>query len=455
MFVLLSLLACSDKSDSSGDTAESGVCRGAPDITLIAPVDGDRFAYGERITLTGEGTSSIDEVITFLWAIDGDVVHLGASGFWTADVSGNLLLTFQGEDSCGVTQKQIEITVEEPLDTDTDTGDTGDTDTQAVEASVTPFGAEAGLPVGTWKGLSAGPDGILWGASTAGLVRFDPALGTSRVYGAADGLLSDTPTSVLAHSDGTVWVGHIGSAERQGEQISVAADGTLTVLRPIDFTVTGEVTAVLRLAEQPYGAGAGDVWMGTNEGLCLYDQDVATFEEHAHPTHPHGYSAGVAISSEGDVWNGDAYQLSRWRYSNDGSLSSSADLFETVPTWPVQVDEPLVIADLAVDGDTLWVASTAFGLAQVAVGAEAGGSPVNLYVEPATARAVRADGRGNVWIGSDTGLYRWDGALLAPVTGSWVPADGVQQITVDHSGDATAMWFGTSTGLLRVVGVPE
>ncbi|MES2645179.1 MAG: hypothetical protein V4850_37170 [Myxococcota bacterium] len=454
MFVLLSLLACTDKSDSTDDSAASGVCRGKPVLTLTAPAEGDTFAFGERITLTGSGTSSVDDVIEFLWAIDGDVVNLGADGVWTADLSGELLLTFQGEDECGITQTQIHIRVEEPLDTDTD--DTGsDTDTVPAVEGVTPFGPEAGLPTGAWSGLSMGPDGMLYGASSAGLVRLDPTLGTSRVYGVADGLLSDSPRAVLAHSDGTVWVGHVGDVERQGEQVSFGADGALTVIKPIAITVTDEVTSVVRLAEQPWGPGAGDVWMGTNEGLCLWDADLAAFEEHAHPTHPHGYTSGVAFSPDGDVWNGDAYQLSRWRYSNDGSLSSSADLFETVPTWPVQVEAPMAIADLTVDGDTLWVASSMFGIANVAIGAEPGGSPVNLYVEPATARAVGADGLGNVWIGSDTGLYRWDGALLHVVTGDWVPADGVQQITVDRATNPPTVWFGTSAGLVRVVGVPE
>ncbi|MDP2308182.1 MAG: hypothetical protein Q8P18_19335 [Pseudomonadota bacterium] len=459
MFASLLLLACADKPDTDttgdttgGDTAGDGVCHGGPDILLAAPAEGATYAYGEVVTLDGSGTSAIGDVVEFLWAVNGDLVQVGASGTWTADVSGALLLTFQGEDSCGITQEDVYISVGAPDPDDTGTPD--DTGVVPAEASVTPFGAEAGLPAGTWSALSVGADGIVWAASTAGLVRLDPALGTSRVYGAADGLLSDSPTAVLAHSNGSVWVGHVGTVERQGEQISVSADGTLTVLQPIDYTESSEILAVLRLREQAWGAGAGDVWMGTNEGLCLWDQDVARFAEHAHPTHPHGYSAGVAFSADGDVWNGDAYQLSRWRYSNDGDLSPSADLLETVPTWPVQIEEPLTITDLDIDGDTLWVASSLFGVAQVSVGAEAGGSPVNLYAEPATARAVRADGLGNVWIGGDSGLYRWDGTLLNVVTGDWVPADGVQQITVDRSVDPAAVWFGTSAGLVRVIGVP-
>ena len=316
------------------------------------------------------------------------------------------------------------------------------------------FGAAEGIPTAAWSGLSVGPDGAVWAAGDGGLVRLDPTAGTARVYGVADGLYDATPTAVLAAADGTVWIGHAGTVDQQGEQVSVATDGALTLLQVLNHTESSEITSVYRLAEQPYGLGIGDVWMGTNEGLCLYDVDVPRFSEHAHPTHPHGNSSGVGFTDEGDVWNGDAYQLSRWRYSNDGDLSPSADLFETVATWPVSIGEPVSISDLTVDGGSVWLASSLYGVARVDVGGEVGTSTVDLFVEPATATAVRADGLGNVWIGTSTGLYRWDGATMNVVTGDWLPADGVQQIAVDTLVDPPAVWLGTSAGLVRVVGIP-
>ncbi len=458
MLALL-LFACADKAstDDTG-TPDDGGCQSPPILSILSPTAGETFAFGDEVTLTSEGEADI-----YLWAIEGDVVLPRASGTWRADVSGELELVLQGENDCGTRQANVRITVgAAPDDTGGDTGDdtgdtadTADTGEPPLEASVTAYGPEVGLPVGAWHGLSIGADGMVWGASTAGLARLDPTAGSARVYGLADGLTTDGPTAVLAHSDGTVWVGHVGTVDRQGEQVTVGTDGALTVVRPIDYTESSEITAVTRLAEQPYGAGVGDVWMGTNEGLCLWDADLAVFDEHAHPTHPHGDTAGVAFTDDGDIWNGDEHQLSRWRYTNDGSLSSGDDLVETLATWPVEVGSPIGITDLDVDGDTLWVASSLYGVASVSVVDEVGTSPVSLHAEPATARAIRADGAGNVWIGTDTGLLRWDGATFHTVTGAWLPADGVEQIVVDRATNPPTVWLGTSGGLVRLIGVPE
>lgn len=458
--LLLLLAACSGGSDKPVDDTGYEGCRGDPVIVVNSPADEATFAVGERVSFDAEVTSTApDGVLQILWAIDGDVEVIGASGGWTPSAEGDFQITVQAEDSCGLSQQVIDVHVRGGGDTaDTgdsgDTGDTGDTGVPPEEARVTTFGPELGLPTAGLAGLSVAPDGTVWAATADGLAHLDPATGAVRLYGTADGLYSDSPTAVLAASDGTVWVGHVGDVDRQGEQVSVGTDGALTVLRTIDYTESSEILAVMRLREQPYGPGAGDIWMGTNEGLCLYDTDVARFAEHAHPTHPHGYTEGVAFTADGDVWNGDAYQLSRWRYSNDGDLSPSADLAETVPTWPVQVEEPIAVDDVDADGSTLWIASELFGVARVDVSEAVGASVVDLFAEPTSARAVRADGAGNVWIGTATGLWRWDGATLAPFAAEWVPADGVAQIAVDPAAATPTVWFATSTGLVRVVGEP-
>jgi ligand-binding sensor domain-containing protein len=444
MLALL-LLACADKpADTATNLDDTGasVCPGEPQVTILTPTEGDHIALGDAFALDGEATSYVDDpAMTYLWAVEGDVKVVGRSGSWTPDAAGTYALTFQAEDECGISQASVTVYVDAP----------------AEEASATVYGTEAGVPAGTWSGLSVGTDGVLWGAMSAGLVRLDPAVGTARVYGTADGLYTASPTAVLAATDGTVWVGHIGDDTRQGEQVSVATDGTLAVLRPIDYTESAEIQAVARLAEQPYGVGVGDVWMGTNEGLCVFDADLQVFAEHAHPTHPHAYSMGVAVTPDGDIWNGDGYQLSRWHYSNDGDLSPSADLMETVPTWPVEISEPIGVADLAADADGLWVASSLFGLAHVTVGATAGTSTVDLLGAPfpATASAVRVDGAGNTWIGSTEGLFVFATGVLTELAGDWLPGDGVQQIAVDDRTTPPTVWLGTSTGLVRLVGVPE
>ncbi len=442
--MLLLLVACTDKlvdTGPAGDTA-SDVCLGTPNVTILSPAEGLVATLGASIAFSGEGTSSVGEPLAFLWAVDGDVEVVGATGSWTPVAAGEYQVSFQAQDRCGYGQATVRVSVREP---------------DPVEPAVDVFGVDLGLPAGGWYGLSVAPGGTIWGANAAGLVHLDPATGGVRVYGLADGLLDDAPHAVLAHSDGTVWVGHVGTEAAQGEQVSVGDDGALTVLRVIDYTESSEILAVHRLDEQRVGPGIGDVWMGTNEGLCLFDADLQVFAEHAHPTHPHGDSAGVAFTADGDVWNGDQHQLSRWRYSNDGNLSPSADLAETIPTWPVELAAPIAITDLSAEGQIVWVVSSLFGVARVAVGAEVGTSTVELLGAPypLTATGVRVDGAGNTWIAGDQSLFVANDAGLTRLEGSWLPVEGVEALAVDLQSDPPVVWVATSAGLVRIVGVPE
>lgn len=353
-----------------------------------------------------------------------------------------------GEDSAADAATDTGVdTGDTAKDTDTAT-DTGGKDT-AVDTGDPPFSVEVfgpaeGVGATSWRGLSVGPDGAVWGATELGLLRFD---GAAQFWTAAEGLLTDAPQSVLAHSDGTVWVGHLGSTERQGEQITASGE----ILQSLDYAETTEIAALYRLREQPHGVGAGDVWMGTDEGACLWDADLAVLQGHAHPKHPHLASTGIGFTAEGDIWNGDQYQLSRWRYSNDGDLSPTADLFEYWVPWPVETDALIATTDLDAAGNEVWVASSLYGVAKVTVGEAAGTSLTELLPAPGTATAVRI-AEENVWVGTSAGLWLLDraGGSGEQVGASWLPAADIQQIAVA----ADVVWLATSAGLVRVVGVP-
>lgn len=436
------LIACARTApDSGADPADSdtGDPCVAPTVAIASPEDGARVPAGVAIRLAA--ASSAEEVA---WLLDGVEIARGIEASWTPQAAGTYLLSATVADACGDAADGTLVTVYE-----------------LVDASVTVFGAETGLPAAAWTGLSVGPDGRVWGSGSAGLVMLDPAAAAARTFLAVDGLLTDAPRAVLAHSDGTVWVGHPGDPTRQGEQIEPAADGSITVLRPMNVNRSadmGEISTVYRLREQPHGVGVGDIWAGTDEGLCVGDADLDVFEDHAHPTHPHGDTLGVAFTPDGHVWNGDEYWLSRWNYSNDGDLSPSADLAETVAVWPVEpAVDPVDIVDLDADGASLWVASSRFGVAVVTVSDTVGASTVELLAGdwPASASAIRADGAGNVWIGTATaGLYRWDGATLAHVTGSWLPSEVIEQIAVDATTSPPTVWIATPAAWIRVVGDP-
>lgn len=338
-----------------------------------------------------------------------------------------------------------------------DTADTADSgDTGPPPDPVVAFDVATFVPVGSeWYGLSVGLDGSVWAASSVGLLHLDPSTGATRLYGAADGLYTDSPTAVLVATDGTLWVGELGTIDRQGEHFQVEADGTLTLIELVNYQGAEEQAYAYRIREQPYGVGVGDIWMGLNEGLCLYDADLAVFEEHAHPDHPHGNTRGIAFTEEGDIWGGDQYWLARWRYSNDGDLSPSADLLEVWIPWPVEVMVPVEIIDLDARAGHVWLASTLYGIARVDVAADVGASVISLYTSPPTANAIRAFDDDTVFIGSETGLWVVD-----------VPADTVADLSTtdpDLAGEVSqlarddasgAMWLAMPGALVRVGAVP-
>ncbi|MFZ5476189.1 MAG: hypothetical protein ACOZNI_05385 [Myxococcota bacterium] len=438
------LLACAgEEPEPVGDDTPN---EAGPTVQIVSPVEGTH--YDEGVMLTFEATGDATGAALYTWGVDSDAIGTGRTIAWEA-IAGDHVVTVQLQDDVGTVQDSVSITVD-PVAGD----DTG----SPPPPSQTVFDVAAGVPDATWGGFSVGPDRTLWAAGSAGLVHLDGEAGTARVYTSADGLLTDEPESVLAHGDGTLWVGHAGDDARQGEQMSVDDDGELAPVRAIDFAETDEIAHVLRLREQPFGQGAGEVWMGTNEGLCVFDPSLGTFFEHAHPDHPHGDTRGVAFTDDASIWNGDDYHLTRWTYAQDGVLSPSSgsgNLVEILYVWPVAPEEePIGIADLHAAADAVWVASTLFGVARVDV-AEAGTpSASQAFADPwpSTANAIRVAADGAVWVGADDGLYRWDGVSLSHWAGvDWLPDDAVHQLAVD----GLVVWVGTPKGIVRVVGVPE
>ncbi len=442
-----------DSADSPGsDTHDSPDTDDTPDsdtgapcadtasaLLILSPADGASFLAGDVVALETEPW-----VTSAVWTIDGAAVAETPSATWVATPGAHTVEVTTPDGACNLRPGYASITV--------------------IESSVAVFGSELGLAGVTWHGLSAAPDSTLWASSTAGLVHLDARTDTPtvRTYTTADGLYTDSPYGVLAHTDGSLWIGDVGNVDRQGSHMSIDADGNLSLIEIVDFTESAEIQYVLRMREQPFGIGSGDVWMGTNEGLCIWDDDLGVFSEHAHPTHPHSLSYGVAFTPDASIWNGDQYQISRWEYSNDGNLSPSSmesggDLAEYWVPWPVGIEEPVYITDSDSDGYTLWLASSVYGVARVDVGVDVGTSTTTLMGDPfpATANAIRADGEGHVWIGASTGLYVWDTAsgTMSDVT-SYLPDPAVTQITVDSVTSPAVVWAATSQGIVRFVGVP-
>lgn len=109
--MLLLLLACADKPDPV-DTATSLTCAGPPELTVASPAEGATVAVGESVALSGSAVSSVGDTVVMLWAVSGDVEVVGATGNWVPTAGGDVIVTFQGEDRCGITQQDVHVHVE-------------------------------------------------------------------------------------------------------------------------------------------------------------------------------------------------------------------------------------------------------------------------------------------------------------------------------------------------------
>lgn len=430
-----------DSQDSQDSTTTTDPCAtGTVTATIVQPLADVTVATGDSVGLSGVGSDDNPalEPLSYLWKVDGLEVAQGAEAIWLATV-GSHALELQVQDTCGHTGSATQtIIVEDPI-----------------LSRIVVHDAAEGVPQTLWTGLSAS-GGQVWGSSSLGVYHLDATTLDSRLYTVTDGLLITPTSAVLLHSDGTIWAGHQADNLQQGEHFSVESDGSLSLISIIDYTESAEIAGLFRLREQPFGVGTQDVWMGTNEGICLYDADLGVFQEHAHPTHPHGYSYGLAFSPDGHVWNGDQYQLSRWNYSNDGDLNPSADLAEYWVPWQVDPGLPVDIRDLDASDWTLWVVSSTYGVARVDVGMTVGTNttrPIGVPF-PLTAWAVRVDGVGNVWIGSDEGLFVYDTALNRIALVDMGVNPPVSQLALDNTTVPPTIWAATPTALVEVVGVP-
>ncbi len=142
------------------------------------------------------------------------------------------------------------------------------------------------------------PDGALWTATTAGVVRWNLADGTYRLHAAADGLASDLAMDMAIAPDGSVWAATLaGVSHLVGERwiTYTQADGLIG-------------NAVQAVAVTP----GGQVWAGTTDGASRFDGESWTT-----------YLAGARVwnldvAPDGSVWfAADGIGVSRYLPAGD------------------------------------------------------------------------------------------------------------------------------------------
>ncbi len=209
----------------------------------------------------------------------------------------------------------------------------------------------------------------------------------------------------------------------------------------------------------------GKIWVGTFDGgVTWFDPDPPFRTYRAKPEEPGGLPGNLiwAFASEGErgLWVASNRGISRLDLeSHDYGLPEG--IFPAALWKKVQKDD---VRTLLMDGDQLWIAARHNGLLRLSLSTgellpfsdllEEGQELTHPYV-----RLLLKDSRGILWIGSTSGLNRFD-----PIGGSlrnYMPDDKaepslphrrIRALFEDSRGD---IWVGTSQGLLLINGAGD
>jgi ligand-binding sensor domain-containing protein len=291
--------------------------------------------------------------------------------------------------------------------------------------------------------------GNVWIATTTGVRCFTQGALRSFTH-AADGLTTDQVRTAAGGRSGQALVGFAPQGvpgqdnPAQLNYLTLSSEGVNVDVEAYHFNLT---TEIVQANHAVYDPSRNQFWIGTNEGISLFDsaRDVL---EHRHPVHPHGFTNGVAITSYGNVWEGDEFQLS---LLNSGPQATFDGPFDPV-LKPLPLDQQNFSA-LSLDAhERVWAGSLSQGLALVdgqALTAQlwtlAAGLP-SLAVQ-----AVAVDPDGSVWVGTaDQGLGRLD-----PSSSSWQRYDSssglgsneVRSLYVDRTQSPRRLVITTGAGV--------
>ncbi|MBT3343827.1 MAG: hypothetical protein HN404_12575 [Gemmatimonadetes bacterium] len=262
-------------------------------------------------------------------------------------------------------------------------------------------------------------DTNVWFATAgAGVSRYDGE--TFVTLNKTSGLAGDDVQSVQEDSEGTLWFGtETGLSRYNGVGFDDAAKN--------DGLADGVIRSLLVDREQ-------NLWVGTG-GRGVARSYGRPFETMALPEPFEG--ANVVVPEDGD----------RLLFGGEGGLlryDRKRAHFEKLS------DEPVMSGFRSRDGD-IWIgthtsvlryadghlnevdALSAYSRRQIAAAGQS------------FAKAIGEDGAGNLWIGTPSGLLRFDGEDLELfTTEQGLANNSVTAIAQGHSGD---MWFGTAAGL--------
>jgi len=246
-----------------------------------------------------------------------------------------------------------------------------------------------------------GSNGIVWLGTANGLVRWNAANRSwAMIYRDRE---APEVQAIARDGNGMLWVG-----TRRGVTL-VRPDGSARRLVSLEppRSVEEYSPGVVALLDD----GQGHMWAGTeSEGAFRIDLSSLSVRRYRHdPADPGSLSddlvGSLAVDEAGALWLGTRNGVCRWRPESDS--------FERALYRDVERRESLHrgVVSIAKSGGLLWLGIDGEGLAAIA-SADSSVPVMRYTVDDGllsnNVRAIRADGRGRLWISVPDGIVRFD-----------------------------------------------
>lgn len=287
-----------------------------------------------------------------------------------------------------------------------------------------PAAGAAILAEGGVRRIASDGSGQLWLGTVQGLRRFDPVAELAMEPPPGCSLCGHAINAVAVDRDGRVWLG----SDDAGVEIWRSRTQDWIRLAP------GEPRGLLHArVHRLYESRDGAMWVGTEAGverIVFGGADIAgqrLFQHHRYDPFGLGRGRVMAFLEDGagslwfGTWDGGASRLDR-RYSRFSTFTPDRVITAELASPAIQA--------LAVEGNEVWLGSNA-GLYRF------DGAQLRLQALPATAGlsvvALAIDAE-RVWIGTGSGLYRFDvrsGMLSSIVLPEAIRTARIRRLAVD------------------------
>lgn len=312
-------------------------------------------------------------------------------------------------------------------------------------------------------------DGNLWvGTDGSGLFRYTQGIWSQ--FSTSNGLSDDGVCSLLEDVEGSVWIGTRAGLDRLRNtplltigvdeglshndvaSITEGADGSIFV-----YTTGGGITQIKGGRCTPitardglpsdyagtlYAAKDGQLWVGTDYGLCSYQDGRISLYPGSKSLEGFSITA-INEDDESLILSTNKFVLYRFK----SGVLSPYDL--KLPAGRQKESIRYVFAMQRDDEGTLWIGMTA-GLYRVPKGLGPEHAERSAFTAPT--HSIYDDGKGSLWLtGADTPgfarLIKKDDRVVIYGPNAGIPSGEISRVVTDREDN---LWLGTRSGLIRI-----